>query len=199
MISKEKKMQKIKAEVCKLTQSPLYMYRIENNFVPVIGEGSLDAQIVFVGEAPGKNEALTGRPFCGASGKMLDQLLKYVELDRKNIYITNIVKDRPQDNRDPSKEEIELYVPFLMRQLQIIQPKIIAMLGRFSMEFLMKEFGLSEQVDAISKLHGKKFIVQTQWGKTTLISLYHPAVAIYNRSKLNELEKDFEQLKTNNY
>lgn len=194
-VLKYKKMKKIEQDLINLTESPLYKYRLKNNYIPVIGEGSLDAQIVFIGEAPGKNEALTGKPFCGVSGKVLDKLLNHIDLDRDRIYITNIVKDRPQDNRDPSKKEIELYTPFLIRQLEIIQPKIIATLGRFSMEFMMKYFGLENKVQSISQLHGKTFKIHTSWGKVICISFYHPAVAVYNKNRLSELKEDFEILK----
>ncbi|MEN9921507.1 MAG: hypothetical protein RLZZ517_485 [Candidatus Parcubacteria bacterium] len=194
-MSKNDEMKKVQDAIFDLKQSPLYEYRISNNYLPVIGEGSLDTHIVFIGEAPGKNEALTGKPFCGASGKTLDQLLLHVGIDRAQVYVTNIVKDRPQDNRDPKAEEIELYAPFLIRQFEIIQPKIIATLGRFSMDFVMKQFGLEENIQSISNIHGKSFKVKASWGEVIIVPLYHPAVAVYNRSKLDELKKDFEVLK----
>lgn len=191
---KHDQIKKIERAILNLKKSPLYAYRIENNYAPVIGEGNLDTHIVFIGEAPGKNEALTGKPFCGASGKVLDQLLEHIKLKRENVYITNIVKDRPQDNRDPKPEEIKLYSPFLIKQLEIIKPKIIATLGRFSMECIMKAFGLENEIDVISNMHGKVFNIKTSWGKVRLVPLYHPAVAVYNRNRLDELKKDFEKL-----
>jgi DNA polymerase len=187
-------MKNIQEEILNLKQSPLYEYRISNNYLPVIGEGSLDAHIVFIGEAPGKNEALTGKPFCGASGKVLDQLLGHIGIKRGGVYVTNIVKDRPEDNRDPKPEEIKLYTPFLIQQLEIIRPKVIATLGRFSMDFIMKHFGLEENIQSISNIHGKIFKTKAPWGEVIIIPLYHPAVAIYNRSRLDELKKDFEVL-----
>jgi len=193
-MNKIEMIKEIEKELFDLKKSPLYKYRIENNFVPVVGEGSLSAKIVFVGEAPGKNEAKTGKPFCGASGKILDELLAHIKLDRKKVYITNIVKDRPQDNRDPSPKEIKLYGPFLDRQLEIIKPRVIATLGRFSMEYIMKKYGLEDEVKVISKMHGKKFDVKTNWGKVAIVPIYHPAVAIYNRKKFPELKKDFKTL-----
>jgi DNA polymerase len=162
----------------------------------VIGDGSSDAQIVFIGEAPGKNEALTGKPFCGASGKILDHLLAHINVKREDVYITNIVKDRPMNNRDPKPEEIKLYAPFLIKELEIIQPKVIATLGRFSMDFIMRHFGLDTEIQSISKIHGNTFEVDTLWGKVSIVPLYHPAVAVYNRTRLPELEKDFEVLKS---
>src|SRR5665213_20886 len=138
MAGKDRKyeaLKKIRDEVLSLKESPLYEYRTSNQYLPVIGEGSHDAQIMFVGEAPGKNEAKTGRPFAGAAGKILNELLESVGIAREDVYITNIVKDRPQENRDPTPKEIELYGPFLDRQIEIIQPKIIATLGRHSMSY----------------------------------------------------------------
>jgi len=131
-------MKKIKDEILELTASPLYAERVANGVFPVIGEGSHDADIMFVGEAPGKNEAKTGRPFCGASGKMLDDLLLGANLKREEVYITNIVKDRPTQNRDPSPEEIAIYAPYLDRQIDIIEPKVIATLGRYAMNYILE-------------------------------------------------------------
>jgi len=193
-MSKYEEMKQIRDEILNLIDSPLYQYRTENKFLPVIGEGSHDTSIMFIGEAPGKNEALTGKPFCGASGKVLDQLLSHIEIERNDVYITNIVKDRPQDNRDPKPEEIDLYAPFLLRQIDIIKPRIIATLGRFSMDFIMKSFGLNNQIESISKIHGKTFVINTSWGEILFVPLYHPAVAVYSRSRLDELKKDFEVL-----
>lgn len=193
-MNKTDRLEKIHKEILNLKKSPLYKYRVENNFVPVIGEGDLDAEIVFIGEAPGKSEALTGKPFCGASGKVLDELLSHIKLDRQNVYITNIVKDRPQDNRDPKPEEINLYAPFLIKQLEIIRPKVIATLGRFSMEFILMHFDLGSEIKPISEIHGKTFKTKTMWGEVLIIPLYHPAVAVYNRNRLDELKKDFKVL-----
>lgn len=191
-------LRKIKDEVDNLKISPLYKERIKNKVFPVIGEGSHQAKIMFVGEAPGKNEAATGRPFCGASGKILDELLVSVGIDRKDIYITNIVKDRPPFNRDPLPEEIEIYGPFLDRQIEIIQPQVIATLGRFSMDYIMRKFGLISNytgLTSIGMMHGKIFKSETGYGKIKIAPLYHPAVAIYNRTTKDTLIKDFQILK----
>src|SRR3989344_3034494 len=128
--NREEVLSKIKEEIVNLNKSPLYKIRIKNKVFPVIGEGSHHAKIIFIGEAPGRNEAATGRPFCGAAGKVLDELLASVNIERKDVYITNIVKDRPPFNRDPLPEEIKVYGPFLDRQIEIIQPEVIATLGR---------------------------------------------------------------------
>jgi len=195
MINKRtQKLKKIRDEIWNLTNSPLYEYRKKNNYYPVIGEGSHFAKIVFIGEAPGKNEAETGRPFCGEAGRVLNQLLESVKIKHKDVYITNIVKDRPPSNRDPNPEEIKIYSPFLVKQLEIIKPKIIAALGRFSMEFIMKLYKLEDKLDKISFLHGRVFETSTSWGKIKIIPFYHPAVALYNSNQLALLKNDFQTL-----
>lgn len=185
----------IKEEILTGKHLPLYHERIKNKVYPVIGEGSHYAKIMFIGEAPGKNEAQTGRPFCGASGRILDQLLASIDIPRQNIYITNIVKDRPPSNRDPLPEEIEAYSSYLDRQIEIIKPEVIATLGRFSMVYIMNKFGLTSQVESISRIHGKIFSVKTVHGTIRIIPLYHPAVAVYNGGMKEALAEDFKVLK----
>jgi uracil-DNA glycosylase len=195
MEERKELMRKIKDEVVALKESPLYEFRIENKNLPVIGEGSHSAKIMFVGEAPGRNEAKYGRPFCGRAGDILNELLESVGIKREDVYITNIVKDRPPKNRDPLPEEIEIYGPFLDRQIEIIQPKIIATLGRYSMYYIMPKFGLELELEPISKNHGKVFDGQASYGSIKVVPLYHPAVAVYNSHTLDLLKKDFEVLK----
>ena len=172
----------------------LAKYRTENDYLPVIGEGSHDTRIMLIGEAPGKNEAKTGRPFCGAAGKILDTLLEGVGILREEVYITNIVKDRPPENRDPLPSEIEFYAPFLDRQIEIIQPEVLATLGRFSMEYIMRRFGLAAELEPISRAHGKAYDAQASYGPIKIVPLYHPAAAIYNQSLKPVLAKDFAVL-----
>lgn len=188
-------MRSIRDEILVLKESPLYKYRTENHYFPVIGEGSHDAEIMFVGEAPGKNEAQTGKPFCGAAGRFLTELIGSIGLTRDKVYITNIVKDRPPENRDPTPQEIQVYAPFLNRQIEIIQPKIIATLGRYSMAYVMKYFDLDLELDVISKIHGKMFQAKASYGHITIITLYHPAAALYNGGMRDTLKKDFQVLK----
>ncbi len=188
-------LRKIKDEVIALKKSPLYAERVKNKVFPVIGEGSHHAHIMFIGEAPGKNEAATGRPFVGAAGKLLDEMLESVGIHRPDVYITNIVKDRPPMNRDPLPEEITAYGPFLDRQIDIIRPAVIATLGRFSMDYVMRAFGLQDQLKSISQMHGKEFTAKTSYGTVTIIPLYHPAATIYNRSLKDTLAEDFKVLK----
>lgn len=188
-------MREIRDEVVGLKKSPLYEFRIENKNLPVIGEGSHFAKIMFIGEAPGRNEAETGKPFCGRSGQILDELLFSVSIKREDVYVTNIVKDRPPENRDPSQEEIEIYGPFLDRQIEIIKPKVIATLGRYSMSYIMNKFDLDLELDSISKIRGKVFDAKTNFGHIKIIPFYHPAVAVYNGGNTEALKKDFQVLK----
>lgn len=193
--SRTELMRVIRDELLAFTESPLYAYRTENKYHPVVGEGSHEAKIMFIGEAPGKNEAETGKPFCGASGRVLDKLLATIGLQRADTYVTNIVKDRPQENRDPLPDEIEVYGPFLDRQIDIIQPKVIATLGRFSMDYVMRRLGLADQIEPISKAHGSVYTAKASYGDVTIIPLYHPAAALYNGSMMSTLEQDFQVLK----
>ncbi len=186
----EQELKKIKDEVVNCRKCSLYKTRT----YPVIGEGNHQAKIMFVGEAPGVQEDKTGRPFCGAAGKILDELLDSVGIEREDVYITNILKDRPPGNRDPQKEEIEACVLYLERQIEVIKPEIICPLGRYSMEFLMERFGLKDEIEPISKIHGKVFEAKTLFQKLKIIPFYHPAVATYNPNMKEILKKDFKIL-----
>ena len=148
-----------------------------------------------MGEAPGKNEAKKGRPFCGHAGKILNELLEEVKIKREDVYITNIIKDRPPSNRDPLPEEILAYAPFLDRQITIIQPKIIATLGRFSAHYIFTKFGLKDQVQPISVLRGKIFNAKSDYGEIKIIPFFHPASVIYDNSRKQFLLDDFKKLK----
>ncbi|NDJ34387.1 MAG: uracil-DNA glycosylase [Chloroflexi bacterium] len=188
-------MRAVRDEVFNLTESPLYEYRVSNGYHAVLGQGRHDADIMFIGEAPGKNEAQQGIPFCGSSGRVLDELLESIGLDRDTVYITNIVKDRPPDNRDPTKAEIELYAPFLERQIDIIQPRVIATLGRFSMEFILKKYDSPQQNSKISRVHGQLLEAHAPYGEIYVLPLFHPAVALYRPDQKQTLFEDFEVLK----
>ncbi|QPC84638.1 uracil-DNA glycosylase [Phototrophicus methaneseepsis] len=192
---KTEQMRAIKDAIVNLKESPLYEYRTSHNYYPVIGQGSHDASIMFIGEAPGKNEAEQGRPFCGASGRLLDEMLDSINLKREDVYVTNIVKDRPPDNRDPRSEEIELYAPFLDQQIEIIQPEVIATLGRFSMVWILERFGSPKASQKISQLHGQLIPVKAGYGDVMVIPLFHPAAALYRQDQKETLMKDFQVLK----
>lgn len=188
---KREAMRQIRDEVLALSSSPLYAYRTENGYHPVIGEGDHSAALMLIGEAPGRNEAKTGRPFCGAAGKTLDALLASISIPRESVYITNIVKDRPPENRDPLPAEIAAYAPFLDRQIAIIQPKVIATLGRFSMQYIMRVFDLEFELEPISQAHGKSYEAKAAYGPIHIMPQYHPAAAIYNRELIETLRRDF--------
>lgn len=192
---KAKQLDRLADQVRNLTASPLYDFRRKNGYSSVFGEGDINARIMFIGEAPGEREAKTGRPFVGASGRFLDELLHSVGIPREKVYITNVVKDRPPENRDPTPQEIQLYSPILMKQIEIIQPKVIATLGRFAMDFILKQFEMPEYGGKISNLHGKLLEAQTQNGKIVVIPLFHPAAAIYNQNLKSTLENDFQILR----
>lgn len=152
----------------------------------VMGDGRVDADIVFIGEAPGKNEDLQGKPFVGAAGTFLDEMLAAAQLRRQDIYITNIVKYRPPNNRDPLPEEKRAFWPYLMRQLQIIQPKVVITLGRHSGMAFIPDL-------AISRDHGNPRWAQFNELKFLVIPLYHPAAALYNGALRQTLIEDFVQ------
>ena len=192
----EEDLRKIKNEVLSCKKCSLHKERVKNRFYPVVGEGNHQAKIMFVGEAPGLQEAKTGRPFCGVAGKILDELLESSGIKRENVYITNILKDRPPQNRDPQPEEIKACTPYLERQIEIIKPEIICPLGRYSMNFLMERFGLEDQIEGISKIHGRLFKSKSLFQDVAIIPFYHPAVATYNPNMKKVLEEDFKILKT---
>src|SRR3990167_5466903 len=188
-------LRKIRDEIINLIASPLFEYRKKNKYFPVIGEGNHSAKIIFIGEAPGQKEAETGRPFCGAAGKILDELIESIGLKRADVYITNVVKDRPPNNRDPNPSEIALYGPFLQRQIEIIKPKVIATLGRFSTKYILEKFGLPEVSQSISVLHGKAINAKVGFGPCVIVPLYHTAVVLYSSTSRKILKEYFEILK----
>ena len=154
----------------------------------VFGDGNANAEIVFIGEAPGKKEDEGGKPFIGAAGKFLAEMLEGIGMKREDIYITNIVKYRPPDNRDPEPQEKEDCNEWLIKELQIISPKLIVFLGRHS----MLRFFPNEK---ISDLHGKLLIKPTkELGKQAFMPLYHPAAALYNGGMRETLIKDFNKI-----
>lgn len=150
----------------------------------VIGDGNLDADIVFIGEAPGKNEDEQGIPFVGAAGKFLNEMLAQAGLVRSDVYITNIVKYRPPNNRDPLPDEKKAFWPYLVRQLDVISPKVIVTLGRHSMEYFLPDA-------KISQIHGEAKRIAFGDKKLVIVPLYHPAAALYNGSMRQTLIDDF--------
>lgn len=150
----------------------------------VMGDGNLDAEIVFIGEAPGKKEDELGLPFVGASGKFLNEMLAQAGLDRSDVYITNVVKYRPPNNRDPKPAEKKAFMPYLLRQLEIIKPKVVITLGRHSMEYFLPGA-------VIGDIHGQPHPAQIDGDELLIIPLYHPAAALYNGSLRQTLIDDF--------
>lgn len=150
----------------------------------VMGDGNINAEIVFIGEAPGKNEDEQGLPFVGAAGKFLNEMLAAANMTRADVYITNIVKYRPPNNRDPLPEEKAEFWPYLLKQLQIIQPKVVITLGRHSMEYFLP--GMK-----ISAIHGEPKRIKFGNEYLVIIPLFHPAAALYNGSLRQTLIDDF--------
>jgi len=154
----------------------------------VPGEGSAEAEIMFIGEGPGQKEDELGRPFVGAAGKFLDEMLGYINLKRESVYIANTVKCRPPENRDPLPEEKEACWTWLLEQIKLIQPKLIVTLGKHSMELFLPN-------QKISQIHGKALRREMpDLGKQVFYALYHPAAALYNGSMREVLIKDFKRI-----
>jgi DNA polymerase len=146
----------------------------------VFGDGNPDAEIVFIGEAPGKNEDQQGVPFVGAAGKFLNEMLDSIGLKREDVYITNIVKYRPPNNRDPLPDEKDAFLPYLQAQIEVIQPKVVIPLGRHSMNCFLPDL-------QISKVHGQP----KRYKGMVYMPLYHPAAALYNGGMRQTLLDDF--------
>jgi len=149
----------------------------------VFGVGNPDADIVFIGEAPGKNEDLKGEPFVGAAGKFLDKMLEMIKLERSDIYITNIVKYRPPNNRDPLPDEKEAFLPYLENQLEVIKPKLTITLGRHSLNCYLPDL-------SISQVHGQP----KRYKGRIFLPLFHPAAALYNGAMKQTLVDDFARI-----
>lgn len=192
---RENELEEVKEAVRDFKDSPLYAYRLKNHYKVVFGEGSANAQVMLIGEAPGQSEAQAGRPFVGAAGRVLNNLLEAIGLSRSDVYITNVVKDRPPQNRDPNAEEVALYSPFLQQQIEIIQPRVIVTLGRFAMDFILAYFHLPQQGGKIGALHGKLLEAKTDYGKVFVLPLYHPAAGFYNDEVKAALLEDIQALK----
>ncbi len=162
------------------------LHKERNNAVP--GFGSYDADVLFIGEGPGKNEDLQGKPFVGAAGRVLDEMLNSIGWSRDDVFITNVVKCRPPNNRDPLTEEVQTCWPYLEEQIRHIKPKLIVTLGRHSMARFLK--GLK-----ISDVHGKAKRGKGIWQeKQVFLPLYHPAATLYDPRKKETMLKDFSQI-----
>jgi DNA polymerase len=140
----------------------------------VFGEGGFKKKVLIVGEAPGREEDEKGRPFVGKAGKFLDSCLKEVGIGREDVFITNVLKCRPPNNRDPKEEEIKACSPFLKRQIEALRPKVILCLGRFSAKWIFEYFGI--KFGKISEVRGKVFKAKANWGEVLILPTYHPAL-----------------------
>lgn len=178
--SKQQRLDDIKADIIKKKICPELAAGASQL---VFSDGSPEAEVVFIGEAPGKNEDEQGLPFVGAAGKFLDEMLAGIGLKRQDVYITNIVKYRPLNNRDPYPDEKAAFLPFLKAQLGVIQPKLVVLLGRHSMDALLPEL-------QISNVHGQPKRYQGQ----VYLPLFHPAAALYNGGLRQTMIDDFAKI-----
>ena len=185
-MDKLSQLKKLEEEIIKDISLPLR----EANLV--FGEGNINSDIIFIGEAPGQREDELKRPFVGRSGQLLDQLIKKIGWRREDVYITNIVKRRPPENRDPLPEEIESYKPYLARQIEIINPKIVATLGRFSMNYFLPAAKISRDQGKVFKW--EKGDERGEKGFRFIVPLFHPAAALRATNVLNQLEASFRKL-----
>jgi uracil-DNA glycosylase family 4 len=182
-------MERIEEEVRNCRKCGLYKTRNK----PVVGEGSLEAKIMLIGEAPGFNEDMQGRPFVGKAGLLLDELLASAGMERSEIYIANIMKCHPPNNRNPQPEEIKACTPYLDRQIAIIRPETICPMGNFAATYIMEKFG--QKAESIGRIHGRVFRVRNLLLNARIIPLYHPASAVYNPGMKSILVADFRLIK----
>ena len=180
-MDKASQLEQIRAEIIANKVCPDLALQAKNL---VMGDGDINADIVMVGEAPGKNEDEQGLPFVGAAGKFLNDMLSQAGMNRSDVYITNIVKYRPPKNRDPLPEEKAAFWPYLVRQINAIQPKIVVTLGRHSMEYFLPN-------QKISAIHGQPKRITFGDEKLVIVPLFHPAAALYNGSMRQTLVDDF--------
>jgi len=183
MSTNSQKLQYVAKLIAECRKCPLH--KTATNHVP--GHGNPEAKIVLIGEAPGYFEDQQGLPFVGNSCKLLDKLLAGINIKRSDVFICNILKHRPPDNRDPLPEEIKVCTPFLKAQLQILKPKIIITLGRFSLNYFLP-------TDSISRVHGQ--IKELTWAgiNLTIIPVYHPSAGLRNGAMLTALQNDFNYI-----
>ncbi|RLI02188.1 uracil-DNA glycosylase [Candidatus Bathyarchaeota archaeon] len=168
------------------------LWKTKRNYV--IGEGDYDTKLMFIGEAPGREEDLQGRPFVGSAGKLLTELIeKVIGLKREKVYIANVLKCRPPNNRDPNPDEIKACTPYLIKQIELIEPSFIVCLGRHSARFIFELFGL--KFPSLTRVKGKIFKVITSHGKSIhVMATYHPAAVLYRPLLKDEYVKDFEKI-----
>ena len=189
-MSKAERMEEVASEVRVCVKCDLWKSR--HRAVP--GEGNVDTDVLFVGEAPGYWEDLKGRPFVGAAGKLLDSLLLGIGLPRGEVFITNVVKCRPPENRAPRPIEVETCTPYLDRQVRLIQPRFVATLGRHSAAYVFSKAGLGG-VESITSVRGRVYQASLLNLPVLLVPMYHPAAVLHNPRYRDELQRDFELLR----
>jgi len=191
-MDKQKVLDELKEEA---VRAKLPLFESATNIV--FGKGNPNAEIMFIGEAAGRNEDLQGLPFVGAAGKNLDKLLDKVGLSIEDVYITNILKYRPPENRDPFPEEIKAHTPWLLQQIREIKPKVICSLGNYATKFFLSEgnVDLMKEQPGITSIHGKVKFVKINGFEIKLIPLFHPAAIIYNQKLKSAWEGDMEIVK----
>lgn len=177
VMDKKELLKQLESEIAADASLPLR----ESNLV--FGEGNPDCEVMFIGEGPGFHEDRLKRPFVGRAGQLLDELIKEVGWKREDVYITNIVKRRPPENRDPLPEEINAYKPYLTRQIEIINPKVIVPLGRFAMNYFLPDAKITRDKGKVFKIDGR-----------LIFPVYHPAAALRSTEMLNRLREDFHKL-----
>jgi len=186
---KQELMDEVVAEIRVCRKCRLY----KNAKNPVPGEGSIDAKLMLIGEAPGYQEDVMGRPFVGRAGKLLDALLLGIGLRRAEVYISNVIKHRPPENRDPREDEIEACTPYLEMQIRIIKPEVIVTLGRHSTRYVLSKANVESR--GITEVRGRIFKERLFELSVTIIPTYHPAAALYNPGYRAVLEEDFRKVK----
>jgi len=178
-MSREKVLDEIHSEIASCTKCPLYASRIN----PVPGEGSVDAKVMFIGEAPGAQEDKTGRPFVGRSGQLLRDMIREIGMSEDEVFITSVLKSRPPKNRAPHKDEVDACIGYLDRQIDVINPKVIVLLGGVAISSIIGPWRLSEA-------HGKFYEAQ---GRTYFMT-YHPAAALRFPETKDQMREDFQKL-----
>jgi DNA polymerase len=189
MTTQEKQLKQLTKTISQCSKCTLSISR--NNVV--IGSGKISSQLFFIGEAPGAQEDKHGIPFVGRAGKLFDTLLSSIDLNRTDVYVANILKCRPPKNRNPKRNEIQHCTSYLEQQIKIIQPSIISPMGNFATKYCCKKFNI--ELQNISSLHGQKFPISINSKPGYLIPVYHPAAAVYNPNLVDDMKKDYTQIK----
>ena len=187
--SNEELLDNVAAEVVVCTKC--YLWKGRKKAVP--GVGNPESKALFIGEAPGRSEDIEGEPFVGAAGKFLDELLSGIGLSRKDVFITNVVKCRPPENRDPLPDEVETCTPYLNRQIGIIQPRFIVTLGNHSTAYILQKAKLPFR--SITQARGKVYETSLLGMEIAIFPTFHPAAALYSIQYRDQLVKDFQQIR----